>query len=239
MSLAAALDAGRADVHAIYAALPKSEQATAASLALAYGRPTLAAEWAGDPRHPQPQTAAAALLRLGQASAAQVMLDDLPDTARTAVLRARAHWQLGHRADQVDVARILARREGDTPALTAAVTLAGEQSLGAPYAALRILAEGLKVAEQTGQPADAHLLAMVAHAQVHVGGTRGRRTAERALERSVARSPARVLSLLALNRDADALREARDGELHPVWWEALRGGRPARTARVSSPPDDG
>lgn len=223
----------------MYEALPALDQATAATLALSYGRPTLAARWAADPRHPEPLTVAAALLRLGQAAKAQAILEPLPDTARTALLRARARWQLGQRADQVDVARILARREGDTPALTAAVTLAGEQALGAPYAALRILAEGLKVAEQTGQPADAHLLAVVAHAQLRLGGPKGRRTAERALERSVARSPARVLSLFALNRDADALREARDGELHPVWWEAMRSGRPLLAAGVSSPPDDG
>ncbi|GHF33133.1 hypothetical protein HNQ07_000307 [Deinococcus metalli] len=238
MSLAAALDAGHPDVQAVYQSLVPDDRAGAASLALSYGRPTLAAAWAADPRHTDALTLAAALLRLGRAAEALDALEAQPDTARTALLRARARWQLGQRADQADVARILARREGDTPALMAAVTLAGEQALGAPYAALRVLAEGLKVAELTGRPADAHLLAVLAHAQLRSGGAKGRRTAERALERSVARSPARVLALFALSRDAEALRDARDGELHPVWWEVVRVGRPTAAALAPSTPAD-
>ncbi len=230
LSLAEALDAGHPDVLATYAALPLPERAGAASLALSYGRPTLAVWWATDPRHHEPLTLAAALLRLGRATAALDVLETVPDTARAALLRARARWQLGQRDDQADVACILARREGDTPALMAAVTLAGEQSLGAPYAALRILAEGLRVSEQIGQPADAHLLSVLAHAQLRLGGPKGARTAQRALERSVARSPARVLALLALRRDTEAGAEARQGELHPVWWEGFRAGCPEATS---------
>ncbi|THF88676.1 hypothetical protein E7T09_05700 [Deinococcus sp. KSM4-11] len=239
MSLAAALDAGYPDVLTVYAALAPSERVGAASLALSYGRPSLAARWAIDAGHHDPLTLAAALLRLGRATDALDLLEAQPDAARTAVLRARARWQLGQRADQADVARILARREGDTPALMAAVTLAGEQALGAPYAALRTLAEGLRVSEQLGQPADAHLLSVLAHAQLKLGGSKGRRTAARALERSVARSPARVLALLALRRDSEALAEARDGEIHPVWWEALQSGRPEPDSASSASSREG
>jgi hypothetical protein len=221
-ALTTALGAGQGDLQAIYEALGSAERAGAAGLALSCGRPEWAARWAADPRHPAPLVRAAALLRLGRATGALEALDAQPPTARTAVLQARAHWQLGEPGNYTDLARTAARQEGDTPALQAAVTLAGEQGLAAPHAALRVLAEGLKVAELTGQPADAHLLAVLAHAQLRLGGPKGRRTAGRALERSAARSPARVLALLALDHDADALKGARDGQIHPVWWEEVR-----------------
>ena len=52
-------------------------------------------------------------------------------------------------------------------ALIAAAALLGEleQAQGAPRQALRSLAEGLKVAELTGESADPHLLAVLAHVQ--------------------------------------------------------------------------
>lgn len=219
-ALRAALDRG--DDKAALAALNTLDTAQhfeAAPLALHLGRPSLAARWAGDPL-----TLAAAHLRLGRAQAALAVLDGQPDTARPALLRARAAWQLG-RGDAADLAahaRRLARTEGDAGALTAAATLLGEVLLPAdPRAALRALAEGLKVAELAGAAADAHLLAVLAHAQAAVGSPgKAARTAAKALARSVPRSPARVLALLALGREGEARAEAEAGELGEVW---LRG----------------
>lgn len=194
------------------------EQAEAAVLALHLGQPTLTLRWAGDPL-----TLAAAHLRLGRPGAARTVLDGQPDTARPALLRARAAWQAGQ-PDAPDLARharSLARAQGDAGALVAAATLLAEQRLGADAkAALRTLAEGLKVAELTGQEADAHLLAVLACAQAALGSRdKAGRTAAKALARSLPRSPARVTALLALGREEEAHAEAAAGELGEVWWK--------------------
>ncbi|WP_034384806.1 hypothetical protein [Deinococcus sp. YIM 77859] len=194
------------------------ERDEAAALALRWGRPTLAARWAADPL-----TRAAAYLRLGQAAQALTELRGQPDTARPAVLRARAAWQAGQR-DALSCARharALARAEGDAAALVAAVTLLGEILLSEPKAALRALAEGLRVAELTGQEAEAHLLAVLAQAQAKLGSpTKAARTAAKALSRSLPGSPARVGALWVLGREEEARAEAAAGALGEGWWPA-------------------
>lgn len=70
---------------------------------------------------------------------------------------------------------------------------------------------------------------MLAHAQVRLGGAKGGRTAEKALARSLPRSPARVLALLALARPAEAAAEAADGELAAVWWRDFNSDQPRAT----------
>ncbi|GAA5511907.1 hypothetical protein Dcar01_00621 [Deinococcus carri] len=216
-----ALDRGdeRAALAALHLLSPlPDEQKEAAGLALHLGQPTLTLRWVGDPL-----TLAAAHLRLGQPGAARSVLDGQPDAARPALLRARAAWQAGQPA-ALDLARhalTLARAEGDAGALVAAATLLGEQRLGTDAkAALRTLAEGLKVAELTGQEADAHLLAVLARAQAALGSRdKAGRTAAKALARSLPRSPARVAALLALGREEEARAEAAAGELGKVWWK--------------------
>ncbi|MBB6017986.1 hypothetical protein [Deinococcus radiopugnans] len=212
--LSAALERG--EPASFYSPLLPPDPTEAARLALFLGRPRLAVLWAGA----DPLTHAAALLRLGESDQALHVLRPLPDTARPAALRARARWQQGDARAEAETthALALARQEGDVGAVIAAATLRGEQLLPQPHAALRALAEGLKVCEATGQPSDAHLLAVLAHAQLRLGGAKGGRTAEKALERSLPRSPARVLALLALARTAEAIAEAADGELAAVWW---------------------
>ncbi|MFC4639594.1 hypothetical protein [Deinococcus hohokamensis] len=196
-------------------ALPEQDRGAGAALALHLGCPALAARWS-----PDPLIQAAAWLRLGDPAQAQAMLAPALPSARTAVLGARAVWQQGAPAALTlgEEARRLARLEGDAGALVAAVTLLGEQHLEQPFMALRTLAEGLKVAELTAQPADAHLLAVLAHAQVRLGGNKGRHTAEKALDRAAPGSPAQVLALLALDRRPEALAQAARGHLAPLWW---------------------
>lgn len=211
------------EAHRLWQALTPDEQETAAARALALGHPRLALAWSTSPWIQAP-----ARLRLGEAKAARDVLTALPDSARRAVLWARAGGQLGEaEAPALALAaRSQARREGDAAALTAAATLLGEleQAQGAPRQALRTLAEGLKVAELTGESADPHLLAVLAHVQAGVGSAvKARRTAQRALERSEPRSPARVLALLALGRDDEARQEAQAGELSAVWQSFLGG----------------
>ncbi|UQN05829.1 hypothetical protein [Deinococcus sp. QL22] len=206
---------------------PASAEAQAcAVLALHLGRPSLAAQWATDPL-----TRAAALLRLGHTEAARQTLAPLPDSPRVALLLARL-LALEHQADavpqavtQATYARALARAEGDAGALTAAATLLGELLLPTDArAALRTLAEGLKVAEMAGEAADAHLLAVLAHVQAAVGGAeKARRTAEKALARAAPRSPARVVALLALGRSEQAHAEASAGELDGRWLTPFMG----------------
>ncbi len=219
-TLTAALERGEpAD---FFDELSLADPPEAARLALHLGRPRLAALWAAT----DPLTHAAALLRLGEPDTLLV-LRPLPETARPTALRARARWQLADPQAQAraEHALTLARQEGDVGAVIAAATLRGEQLLSQPHAALRALAEGLKVAEATGQPSDAHLLAVLAHAQLRLGGAKGLRTAGKALERSLPRSPARVLALLALERRAEAMTQAADGELAAVWWRAFDSGQ--------------
>ncbi|WP_264775031.1 hypothetical protein [Deinococcus aetherius] len=227
MSLAALHAAlARGDDVAALAALQtldSSEQTRAAPLALHLGRPSLAVRWADDPL-----TLAAAHLRLGHPGAALEALHGQPDAARPALLRARAAWQLGgpDAADLAAHARHLARAQGDAGALTAAVTLLGELHLRTdPRAALRTLAEGLRVAELAETQADAHLLSVLAHAQASVGSReKADRTAGKALPRSLPRSPARVVALLALGRKEEARAEATAGELGEVWLRGFADG---------------
>ncbi len=168
----------------------------------------MAAAWA---EHTEPLLHAAALLRLGERRAVLEVLESQPETARVAVLRARALGTL----DAAEHARTLARQEGDSPALIAAATLMGELLLPTdPRAALRALAEGLKVSELLQEGTDAHLLAVLSFVQARIGGaTKAEKTARKALERSVPRSPARVLALLALGQMEEAEAERAAGEL--------------------------
>ncbi|KEF33286.1 hypothetical protein RDMS_13150 [Deinococcus sp. RL] len=219
--LAAALDQGEDQAQRAFAAAPGWSAEAAAALALQRGRPRLALAWSRDPL-----IRAAAHLRLGAVAEARRELASLSDAARSTLLRARAGalaGELGAEALAVQ-ARLLARQEGDAGALVAAATLLGELALPTdPRRSLRTLAEGLKVAELTGQEADAHLLAVLAHAQRALGaGPKAGRTAEKALARSAPRSPARVLALLACGQSAAAEAEAQAGELAPGWWRFTR-----------------
>ena len=207
-----------ATVQALWSELSPEWQEDAAALALQQGHPRLALSWSASPWVRVP-----ALLRLGEAQQARALLAQLPASARRAVLEARASAQLGESQalTLAQAARTQARREGDAAALIAAATLLGELEVvgGVPMTALRSLAEGLKVAELTGAAADPHLLAVLAHVQARVGSpAKARQTAERALGRSLPRSPARVLALLVLGRGDEARQEAQGGELAAVWW---------------------
>lgn len=208
------------------------EEAQAAALALRLGVPDLALRWAlagGDNA-----LAAAAALRLGQLQVAHSLINTLPDDARRAVLLARAQALSGSRSPILaEQARGQARREGDAPALVAAVTLLGELQLHQvsaapsapkPYVALRTLAEGLKVAELTGKEADAHVLAVLAYAQKQIGSAaKAERTAQKALERAPLRSPAQIWALLTLERYAEAEAERQAGQLDVAWFYRQQG----------------
>lgn len=199
----------------------QGQHAQAAALALRAGVPDVALRWALQAG--EMQLAAAAALRLGQTAQVLDLIGPLPPTARRAVLLARAHALEGQiNLIWAEQARQQARSEGDASALVATVTLLGELQLAQPYAALRTLAEGLKVAELVGGAADAHLLAVLAYAQRLVGGlsstAKAGRTADKALERSMPRSPARVWALLALGRVAEAQAEMEAGQLGAGWW---------------------
>jgi len=203
----------------------EAERPRTAQLALALGRPRLAAVWAQDA---DPLTAAAALLRLGHFQEALTALAPEAPTARVTLLRARAEWGLERRdglerggLENASTARRLARQEGDGPALMAAATLMGERlQPGDPYAALRALAEGLRTAEVLETSPDPYLLAVLALVQSQVGSPdKARRTALKALECSAPRSPARVLALRLLGREEEARAEAAAGEM--PWEESL------------------
>ncbi|ADV68149.1 hypothetical protein [Deinococcus maricopensis] len=203
---------------------------TASALALMLGRPHLAVSWAE--RTDDALTLAAAHLRLGRNAEALYALGAARDTARVLLLRARAHAQARHSDAPAlaRAARTAARAEGDTAALVQAAALLGELHLPhAPHDALRDLAEGLKVAELTGQDADAYLLAVLAHAQRFAGGTaKAALTAQKACARSAPRSPARVLALHALGRHDDAETERQSGALSglPDWVTATPTAHP-------------
>ena len=187
------------------------ERPQAAALALALGRPRLAAAWAAGSDTP---LHAAALLRLGERQAVLELLGDQAQStpsARVEVLRARALGTL----ESAELARTLARRQGDSPALIAAATLLGELLLpGNPRAALLALAEGLKASEMLREETGAHLLAVLSAVQARVGGAvKATRTAQKALDRSLPRSPARVIALLVLGRGQEAEAERAGGEL--------------------------
>lgn len=210
-----------------------NELAGAAALALHLGQPARALGWwqeaekqsIGRDRDACLLGQASAALRLGRFDDALGTLAEAPKTARTAVLRGRALAMSGNVEAPAAAlaARAAARAEGDAPALVAAVTLLGELEHAArpehkgAFAALRTLAEGLKVAELTGEHADPHLLAVLAHVQRDVGSAaKGQATAGKALERASRRSPARVLALLALNRASDAAEETAGGQLRAL-----------------------
>lgn len=169
---------------------------------------------------------AAAALRLGDTFTAQAALAALPASARRAVLLARAAGLLEAPSalDLAENARTLARQEGDAPALVAAVTLLAERQLltGAErFLPLRTLAEGLKVAELTGQEADAHLLAVLAVAQ-RLSPRKAAQTAAKALSRAQAGSPAQVGALLLLGEQAQAAQQQQAGELADGWLRVFR-----------------
>ncbi|PTA68253.1 hypothetical protein C8263_08800 [Deinococcus arcticus] len=191
-------------------------------MALSLGRPRVALAWAADPL-----VRAAAALRLGEACGALNDLRPLPGGPRVQVLRARAEHQLGQPTapETAREARALARAAGDSAALVAAVILLAEQEYAqvpSPHAPLRTLAEGLKVAELSAQPADSHLLAVLACVQARLNPRKAQATAQKALDRSAPRSPARVLALQVLGQSTQAQAEAAQGELAPVWWQALQ-----------------
>ncbi|GAA5449021.1 hypothetical protein [Deinococcus depolymerans] len=246
MDLTAALTHGETEARAAFAALPPSARGDAGAHALRLGRPHLTLDWSADAL-----TRAAAHLRLGDTGAARQELRGQPDTARPAVLHARAA-RLDRAPDAAPLsahAARLARTEGDGNALIAAAILNAEQDLAgtdrsAHFAALRTLAEGLKVAEMTGQPADPHLLAVLAHAQRPLNARKAAATAAKALDRSDPGSPARVLALLALDRPADAHAQAQRGSLAEAWWEPftrppLSAARPPATPPETNGPADG
>lgn len=215
------------------AGLTPAQTEEAAALALHWGAPRAALAWSRDPLR-----RAAAHLRLGDGAAARAELAGEADGARVLLLLARAAALDGYpgAGQQAEAVRTLARQEGDSAALIAAVTLRAEGQGADPYAALRTLAEGLKVAEIAGQSADAHLLAVLAHTQARLNARKGQATAAKALERSVPRSPARVLALLVLARPGEAFAEAHAGNLHPGWWAftaAPTPSTPAGTARTA------
>ncbi|WP_189067803.1 hypothetical protein [Deinococcus radiotolerans] len=216
------------------AGLTAVQSEEAAALALHWGAPRAALAWSHDPLR-----RAAAHLRVGESGPAMAELAGEPVGARVALLRARAAALTGAQDAPILAAqaRALARKEGDSAALIAAVTLLAEGEQADPYAALRTLAEGLKVAEIVGQSADPHLLAVLAHTQGRLNVRKGQGTAAKALERSAPRSPARVLALLALGRPDEAFAEARAGDLHSGWWAftaAPTPSTPAGTARTAA-----
>ncbi|WP_371864529.1 hypothetical protein [Deinococcus kurensis] len=225
---------GLAAAPALPVGLSAAQVEEAAALALHWGAPGMALAWSRDPLR-----RAAAHLRLGESGPALAELTGEPAGARVALLRARAAALSGAQDAPALAAhaRTLARQEGDSAALIAAATLLAEEQQAEPYGALRTLAEGLKVAEIAGQSADAHLLAVLAHTQGRLNARKGQATAAKALERSVQRSPARVLALLALRRTAEADREAAGGALHPGWWAFTASPTtptPAGTARTAA-----
>lgn len=252
MDLTAALTLGDSEARAALAALPPGDRAHAGAQALRLGRPHLTLDWSADPL-----LRAAAYLRLGSTGAARQELRGPPDTARPAVLHARAA-RLDRTPDAAALAAHaarLARAEGDGNALIAAAILNAEQDLFrnspaspaesvnadrvAHFAALRSLAEGLKVAELTGEPADPHLLAVLAHAQKPLNSRKAATTAAKALDRSEPGSPARVLALLALDRPEDAHAQAQRGSLAAAWWEPFAGLISATRPPATTPGMDG
>ncbi|GGJ72470.1 hypothetical protein [Deinococcus aquiradiocola] len=196
-----------------------TERTQAAALALLLGRPRLSAAWADG----EPLLHAAALLRLGERAEVLRVLAGERDSARVLVLRARATGDM----QVAEQARAHARREGDSPALIAAAAHLGELLLPhGPYPALRALAEGLKVSEMQREHTDPYLLAVLSVVQAQAGGSgKAGRTAGKALERSVPRSPARVLALHALGQAGEAERERAAGDLHRTFSLLYPGGQ--------------
>lgn len=220
----------------------------AAVLALQAGLPDLAvqlAEAAGqEAQDVTEQVRLAAWLRLGEAERVQRALAAAADY-RDVLMLARAHAllrQFAPAAEYAAQARADAFDAGDAPALLAAIALLGELELrtslqagsrSGAMSALNILAEGLKIGEQIGAPADPHVLALVALSQRHVMGFdtpshKSQATAKKALGRSLAYSPASVLALLTLSRTAQAHAEAEAGALAAGWWAWADGQEPQK-----------
>lgn len=204
-----------------------AEWGALALLALQAGLPKSAAAWAAAAGAEKLE--AAAWLRLGDAGRALALLDG--SGPRLDVLRSRAQLLQGERAAAYELAGAAhesAFDAGDAPALIAAIALLGELELRGAlesgsrtglYAALNVLAEGLNIAEQIGDYADPHILALLALAQVRLAdGLKAKGTAAKAHARALAFSPAGVLALITLGRPEEACGEAEAGELAPGWW---------------------
>ena len=223
----------------------------AAVLALQAGLPHLAVQLAGrvleervlaqadGANEAATQIQLAAYLRLGELEQVQAALAGATHY-RDVMMLARAHalaGELVRAQEDAAEARLGAFEAGDASALFAAIALLGELELrtalingsrSGAMSSLNVLAEGLKIAEQTRVPTDPHVLALVALAQRHVGGfeaptNKSQATATKALGRSLAFSPASVRALLTLSRDADAHAEAKEGALAVGWWAWAKG----------------
>lgn len=199
-----------------------AQQNEAAALALALGQPHKVLDWTQEPL-----LRAAALLRLGKSSEVLSLLENLPQNARTALLKARAAWQLDqpHCLEWAHLAEELGKKEGDAPASIATATLLGEIQVvnlpTKPYRALRVLAHGLRIAELAQLDADPHLLAILSHVHKRIDTQKHRETAQKALERAPERSPAKVLALWALKQEEKAQAQAQAGHLNSVWWKKI------------------
>lgn len=213
-------------------ALTPDQLAPAAVLALQAGLPGLAASWAAQAGERQLQ--AAAQLRLGDSDAALALLSG-EDDHRAEVMRARAALLAGDAVqaqERAAQAHGRAFEAGDAPSLLAAIALLGELELRGAlesgsrtglHAALNVLAEGLKIAEIVNEPADPHVLALIALTQHHIkGGPKAQATAAKALDRSLAFSPSGVLALTVLGRHEEAQGQAEAGALADGWWAWAR-----------------
>lgn len=220
--------------------LTPEQLAPAAVLALQAGLPQLSAEWAtaasstGRGQGESQQIAAAAWLRAGDTEKALTLLSG--EHPRITVMQARARLldgDLTAASELAAQAHAGAFDAGDAPALLAAIALLGELELRGAlrsggrtglHAALRVLAEGLKVSEIVNEPADPHILALVALTQKHIqDGTKAQATAAGALDRSLAFSPSSVLALTVLGRHEEAAGQAEAGALADGWWTWARG----------------
>ncbi|WP_189643865.1 hypothetical protein [Deinococcus piscis] len=209
-------------------ALTGGQLAPAAVLALQAGLPEQAASWAQ--RAGERQLQAAAHLRMGHTEAALPLLQGADDH-RAEVMRARAALLAGdpvQAQERAAQAHARAFEAGDAPSLLAAIALLGELELRGAlesgsrtglHAALNVLAEGLKIAEIVNEPADPHVLALIALTQHHINsGPKAQATAAKALDRSLAFSPAQVLALTVLGRHEEAQGQAAAGTLADAWW---------------------
>ncbi|MDO4264229.1 MAG: hypothetical protein Q4C67_08515 [Deinococcus sp.] len=212
-------------------ALTPDQLAPAAVLALQAGLPELAAGWAAQAG--EGQLEAAAQLRLGDSAAALARLSG--DDHRTEVMRARAALLAGDAVqaqERAAGAHAGAFEAGDAPSLMAAIALLGELELRGAltsgsrtglHAALNVLAEGLKISEIVNEPADPHVLALIALTQQRIkDGPKAQATAAKALDRSLAFSPSGVLALTVLGRCEEAQGQAEAGSLAGGWWTWAR-----------------
>ncbi len=217
----------RRELRAADGALTPEQLAPAAVLALQAGLPALAADWAQQAGETQIQ--AAALLRSGDTAAALALLPG--NDHRSRAMQARAQLLAGNAAQALELAsqaHEAAFEAGDAPVLIAVIALLGELELRGAlesgsrtglFAALNVLAEGLKLSEILRDPADPHVLALIALTQQQIKeGPKAQATAAKALERSLAFSPAGVLALTVLGRHEEAQGQAEAGALADGWW---------------------